>query len=126
VANIEPPNSGKKNVHLIKLEFLIFCQTLAKIGANENVKTLLFLLKFKDRLEKGKKLSWQILQRIKILFEDRDSTRYGNNIAKLRNRIKVAIELRWHIDFGHFLLKIFSFELKYHFMGLDNYKIVFN
>jgi hypothetical protein len=75
---------------------------LAKIGANENVETLLFLLHFKDRLEKGKKLSPQIFQRIKILFEDGDSTRYANNLEKLRNRVKVAIEFRRHIDFGHF------------------------
>jgi hypothetical protein len=75
---------------------------LSKIGANENVKILMFLLKFKERLEKGKKFSPQIFQRMKILFEDGDSTRYANNLEKLRNRTKVAIELRRHIDFGSF------------------------
>jgi hypothetical protein len=97
--DIEHAEGEVKNLPLIKLQFLTFCQTLSIIGANENMKIMMFLLKFKDRLEKGKKFSPQIFERMKILFEDDDSRRY---VGKLRYRLKVAIDLRQHINFGHF------------------------
>jgi hypothetical protein len=76
---------------------------MSKIGENENVQILSFLLQFKERLEKGKRLSPIIMERMQLLFEDDDSARYGKNLEKLRIRLSEAIELREHIDFGNFL-----------------------
>jgi hypothetical protein len=95
--------NGGKNAYLTKMQILAFCKIMSKIGENENLQILSLLLQFKEKLENGKRLSPMIMDRMQLLFEDGDSARYAKNLEKLRLRLREAIELREHIDFGNFL-----------------------